>query len=237
MARGVISEGNTTNEAIEKGLKELNVSKDMVDIKFIEEKEKRSFFSILTPRVVKVELTLKEEKLENKNIQQHKEIQENKREIEVTLEDLNIAKENLEIFLKNNINKIAQGATFEIRETGNNIEVNINGENIGFLIGYRGECLYAFQTILSAIGNKNVKNRVRVILDIQGYKQKRVKALEELAEKVAKTVIRTGKSITLEPMQAYERKIIHSKLQNHDKIITKSIGNEPKRKIVISLNK
>lgn len=237
MARSVISEGNTTNEAIEKGLKELNVSKDMVDIKFIEEKEKRSFFSILTPRVVKVELTLKEEKLENKNIQQHKEIQENKREIEVTLEDLNIAKENLEIFLKNNINKIAQGATFEIRETENNIEVNINGENIGFLIGYRGECLYAFQTILSAIGNKNVKNRVRVILDIQGYKQKRVKALEELAEKVAKTVIRTGKSITLEPMQAYERKIIHSKLQNHNKIITKSIGNEPKRKIVISLNK
>ena len=74
-------------------------------------------------------------------------------------------------------------------------------------------------------------------MDIQGYKAKRVKTLEELAEKVAKTVMRTKKPIKLEPMQAYERKIIHSKLQKNEKIDTTSIGEEPYRRIVISLKK
>ena len=231
MAKSIISEGKTTNEAIDNGLKELNVTKDMVDIKIIDNKEKRSFFNILTPRVVKVELILKEdvnEVAKKDNIV---------KEVYVTEEDLKQAEDNVRKFLENNIRKFSDTAKYEINCTDTDIEINITGENIGFLIGYRGECLYAIQTILSSIANKNVKNRVRVILDIQGYKEKRVKALEELAEKVSKTVIRTGKAITLEPMQAYERKIIHSKLQNNNKIKTKSIGNEPNRRIVISLNK
>ena len=87
------------------------------------------------------------------------------------------------------------------------------------------------------VAGKNIENRVRVILDIEGYKEKREKTLEDLAEKVAKTVIKTRKSVTLEPMQPYERKIIHSKLQDNDKVETKSIGEEPRRRIVISLKK
>ena len=80
MEKSIISEGKTTNEAIENGLKELNVSKNMVDIKVLEEEQKRSFFSILTPRVVKVKLTLKEQKTENKTIKKEKkEIKEEKR--------------------------------------------------------------------------------------------------------------------------------------------------------------
>lgn len=91
--------------------------------------------------------------------------------------------------------------------------------------------------ILSSIAGKGIKNRVRVILDIENYKEKREKTLEELAEKIANTVIKTKKSVTLEPMQAYERKIIHSKLQDNDKIETTSIGEEPRRRVVISLKK
>ena len=91
------------------------------------------------------------------------------------------------------------------------------------------------QNILSAIAGKGIENRVRVILDIEGYKAKREKTLEDLAEKVAKTVIRTKKPVKLEPMQAYERKIIHSKLQSNPKVETTSIGEEPYRKIVIKL--
>ena len=72
-------------------------------------------------------------------------------------------------------------------------------------------------------------------MDIEGYKNKREKTLEELAEKVAKTVVKTRKSITLEPMQPYERKIIHSKLQDNPKVETFSVGEEPHRKIVVSL--
>ena len=108
-------------------------------------------------------------------------------------------------------------------------------KNLGYLIGYRGETLYALQNIFSAIAGKGIENRVRVILDIEGYKAKREKTLEDLAEKVAKTVMRTKKPIKLEPMQAYERKIIHSKLQQNARIDTTSVGEEPHRRIVVSL--
>ena len=91
------------------------------------------------------------------------------------------------------------------------------------------------QNVLSAIAGKKIENKVRVFLDIESYRAKREKTLEELAEKISKTVIKTKKSITLEPMQAYERKIIHSKLQNNELVTTKSIGEEPRRRVVISL--
>ena len=115
--------------------------------------------------------------------------------------------------------------------------VDIKSPNLGFLIGYRGETLYAMQNVMSSIAGKGLSSRVRVILDIEGYKAKREKTLRELAQKVAKTVIRTKKSVKLEPMQAYERKIIHSELQKNDMVDTTSIGEEPHRRIVISLKK
>ena len=115
--------------------------------------------------------------------------------------------------------------------------VDIKSPNLGFLIGYRGETLYAMQNVMSSIAGKGLSSRVRVILDIEGYKAKREKTLRELAQKVAKTVIRTKKSVKLEQMQAYERKIIHSELQKNDMVDTTSIGEEPHRRIVISLKK
>ena len=124
---------------------------------------------------------------------------------------------------------------YEISKNETGIEIAINGESAGFLIGYRGETLYSMQNILVAVASKGLQNRVRVILDIEDYKGKREKTLEDLAERMARRVIKTGKSVTLEPMKAYERKIIHSKLQNSDKVTTKSIGEEPRRRLVISL--
>ena len=124
-----------------------------------------------------------------------------------------------------------------LAQKSDKVYVNLNSPNLGFLIGYRGETLYALQNILTAVAGRDIDNRVRVILDIEGYKAKREKTLEELAEKVAKTVIRTGKSVKLEPMQAYERKIIHSELQGNSKVETNSIGEEPYRRIVVSLKK
>ena len=126
---------------------------------------------------------------------------------------------------------------YKIEKSNTGLNIYIKGEELGFLIGYRGENLYAMQNILTAIAGKEIKERVRVILDIEGYKEKRQKTLEDLAEKVAKTVIRSGKPVKLEPMQAYERKIIHSKLQNNTKVETTSIGEEPYRRIVVSLKK
>lgn len=231
MERSIISEGKTTNEAIENGLKKLNVSKNMVDVKVLDSEEKRSFFSILAPRVVKVQLTVKE----NKSI--NEVIKKEKKEIELSVEEQEKAKRNVEKFLSEFLEKVQKGAQYSINVSKDCLKIDIKDNNLGFLIGYRGETLYALQNILSSVASKDIENRVRVILDIEGYKGKREKALEELAEKLAKTVIKTRKSVTLEPMQAYERKIIHAKLQNNDMVETRSIGEEPRRRIVISLKR
>lgn len=222
MLKSIISEGKTTNEAIENGLKKLNVSKNDVEIKILENTEKRSFFSILTPRVVKVELKIKENNVNTK-----------KEEKNITnIEDRKII---LEDFLKQFIEKLPNSEMeYKINIVNNEILLELNGGYAGRLIGYRGENLNSLQIILSSIVNKNFEDRVKVLLDIESYREKREKTLEDLAVKISKTVIKTGKSITLEPMSAYERKIIHSKLQENSNIDTHSIGEEPNRRIVIS---
>ena len=231
MEKSIISEGKTTNEAIEKGLERLKVSKNMVDIKVLENSEKRSFFSILSPRVVKVQLTIKEENNHNEHIKKEK------KEAELSDKEEKIVIDNISKFMTEFLEKTEENAKFNVKISKSTVYVDIESQEIGFLIGYRGEKLYAFQNILSAVANKGIEQKVRVILDIEGYKSKREKALEELAEKIEKTVIKTRKSVTLEPMQAYERKIIHTKLQNSEKVETRSIGEEPRRRIVVELKR
>ena len=225
----IISEGKTTTEAIENGLKQLKVSKKDVNIKVIEE-DKRSFFSILAPKVVKVELTLKEEKV-------RKSEKREETEIHVSDEDFKRAEANIKEFLDNFIKSLKEELTYKISLNQGIVEVEMQGKNAGFLIGYRGETLYGMQTLLTAVANRGVESRVILRLDIENYKAKREKTLENLAIRTAETVMRTGKTITLEPMQAYERKIIHSALQDNKKICTDSTGVEPRRRIVISLIK
>lgn len=228
-----IFEGKTTNEAIEKGLKELKVSKNDVEIKVIKDEDKRSFFDILAPRVVKVEITLKEKREEPK----FESDRERKKEIVVVDKKvLESSKVNVVAFL----DKFLEQSTgkkvdykCEIKE--NVIEIVIEDEKTDFLIGYRGETLNALQSILTSIAIKDNSERIRVELDVLGYREKRKKTLESLAEKIAKSVIRTRKSITLEPMTPYERKIIHTKLQNSSKVKTTSIGEGMHRKVVVSL--
>ena len=222
MEKTVRTEGKTTTEAIEKGLKELGVSKDKVEIKVLEE-EKRSFYSILSPRVVKVEPTLKGDKKEkNKEEKKHNE----------NIQEIEKAEQDIKEFLDNFLTKETK---YEVKINNFDIYVDMNGENLNYLIGYRGETINAIQTILTAIANKKSTQKIRVYLDIAGYREKRIKTLEDLAEKLARTVERTKKSVTLEPMTAYERKIIHTKLQNNSKVKTFSKGEEPYRKVVISL--
>ena len=221
MAKCIISEGKTTVEAIEKGLKEIGLPKELVDIKVIEE-NKKSFFDILAPKVVKVELKEKEAKKPEEF------------EIETTEQELENARTKLDKFLAEFVEKLNNGTKYEIEIKEKCLYITINGDNVGNLIGYRGEALYALESILKVIANQKSENRVIVRLDIEGYKEKRVKTLQELAGKKAKIVEKTGKMITLEPMKAYERKIIHSFLQDNPNIETRSIGQEPKRRIVIS---
>lgn len=221
MAKSIISEGKTTAEAIEKGLKAIGLPKELVDIKVIEE-NKKSFFDILAPKVVKVELKEKEAKKPEEF------------EIETTEEELETSKNKLEKFLEEFVQKLNNEATYKVEIKEKCLYVTINGKNMGNLIGYRGEALYALENILKAMANQNSENRVIVRLDIENYKEKRIKTLQEFASKKAKIVEKTGRMITLEPMQAYERKVIHSFLQDNPNVETRSIGQDPRRRIVIS---
>ena len=222
MPNSIFAEGRTTNEAIENGLKELNAKREDVIINVIGNEEKRSFFSILEPTKIKVELTLKEEIKNKKPNISDEELNE---VLEVMKKFAN------EFFNLLNINNLK--INLEIKEK--RIYINVTGDDMNYLIGYRGETLNYLQLIFSNVANKEIKHKCSVILDIENYREKRKVVLEGLAEKIARTVIRNRKKIELEPMTAYERKIIHTKLQNNSKVRTYSIGEEPNRRIVIEL--
>lgn len=230
MPKSIIAEGKTTTEAISNGLKMLNTSKENVNIKILEEHDKRSFFSILAPRVVKIEMSLKENRENEEENRKHIE-----KEVKINENELNLSKEKIDKFLDEfvkNFDDLSYDTNVDL-ENGF-LKVNIDGNDSKMLIGYRGEVLNALQVILNSVSNRASKEKTRIILNISNYREKREKSLEELADKISKTVIRTGKSITLEPMMAYERKIIHNRLQSSNKVKTYSIGEEPYRKVVIS---
>ena len=231
MEKSYIFEGKTTTEAIEKGLSELKVSKNKVDIKILESEEKRSFFSILTPRVVKVEITLKENNKEENN-----KTTIPKKKLEAKDVDIKEVIEQVKKFMNEFVSKFEKNKlSFKIRDEENYIYVDVEGEDTGFLIGYRGEVLNSLQTILTNVANKKSNGKIKIALNVSGYRQKREKDLQNLADRIASNVIKTGRSITLEPMSAYERKIIHLRLQNNSKVKTHSVGEEPNRKLVVSL--
>ena len=231
-----IYEGKTSTEAIEKGLKELKLSKKDVEIKILEDEEKRSFFSILAPRIVKVELIVKNGNEKNTENNKKENIIKKEEKI-IDKNELENAQKNVEKFLRELINKIGEkNIEIEVKnDEKNTILVNITGENANFLIGYRGEVLNSLQTLLIAIAGRNLKEKIHVNVDILGYREKRKVVLENLAQRMANNVIKNKKSITLEPMPAYERKIIHTKLQESDKVKTESIGEGERRRVVISL--
>lgn len=227
-----VFEGKTSTEAIEKGLNELKVSKAKVDIKILESEDKRSFFSILTPRVVKVEMRLKDNVVEEKK----PEVKKVNKTENLDSKDKEESIKNIKQFLDEFIAKLpSEGLKYDVTEEGNIIRVDIDGEDTGYLIGYRGEVLNSIQTIITNVASKSTKEKVKVLVNIGKYREKREKDLQNLAQKIAGTVIKTRKEIVLEPMTAYERKIIHTKLQENDKVKTHSIGEEPYRKIVVSL--
>lgn len=223
MPKSIISEGKTSTEAIEKGLKELNCKKDDVEIKVLEEENKKAFFSILDPRVVKVELTLKE------NISKPRVQTEKK---QANAEEIEEFKNKISKFLKDFCEKF-EDIDYNINDKEGFVQVEIQGENASKLIGYRGEVINSLQLLISTIGNTNIESKIKVTLDIGNYREKRDETLKKLASKLERTVKKTGKKVTLEPMTAYERKVIHSELQQSKYVTTYSIGEEPHRRIVI----
>lgn len=230
MARVAEGIGKNYDEAVNDALSKIGLSKENVSIEIIEEPKKR-IFSILEHKQVKVRVTEMEKPLETVA-----PVEEKKREeVPVSEEEANAAKEKVITFLNEYFAKMDLTLNINAFLENNILKFDITGENAGIVIGYRGETLEALQMLAGTIANKGVKNYVRILIDIENYRKKRVKALEELALKRANAVVAKRKPITLEPMTPFERKAIHSALQNHPKVKTVSTGVEPYRKVVISL--
>jgi spoIIIJ-associated protein len=205
MGNMVEKTGKNVREAIDSALAELNADESSVEIEVLDEGSK-GLLGLLGNKVARVRVTLKE-----------------------------AGKELAQGFLKDVFEKMGIDADLDLKEDDDSMLINISGKDSGIIIGRRGETLDALQYLTSLVVNKEKENYKRVTIDIENYRQKREETLVKLANRLANKVLKYKKSITLEPMNPYERKIIHSTLQDHRDIETYSIGDEPNRKVVIKL--
>lgn len=140
-------------------------------------------------------------------------------------------------FLDGLFNILGEEVDVNIKKENSELEIELSGPDMGMVIGKRGETLDALQHLTSLVVNRGDMDFVKVSMDTENYREKRVKALESLANKLANKVVKSGRNTSLEPMNAYERRIIHATLQDHDKVTTYSVGQGMRRKVVIALKK
>lgn len=197
----------TPEEAIEKALQALDATIDQVDLDIFEESSK-GLLGFLKSKEVRVVATLKE-------VPTDKGVK--------FLEDV-LKGMNIDATLK---------STYNEKE----LKLDIEGSNMGIVIGRRGQTLDALQYLTSLVVNRNTEDYTRIVLDTENYRDKREKSLVNLANKLAYRAKKYKKNIVLEPMNPYERRIIHASLQNNKHVSTRSEGEEPYRKVVIFLNK
>ena len=135
-------------------------------------------------------------------------------------------------FLSGLVRKIDENATVEAQSGENEISFSIKGEKVGKLIGYHGESLQALQMLLSGLKLRS-EGPIRMYLDVDGYKQNRNQAIIDLAKKTAEQAVKIERNIHLDPMNAYDRRIVHTTLQNRDDVTTESTGEGEKRHVVV----
>jgi spoIIIJ-associated protein len=138
-------------------------------------------------------------------------------------------------FIKELTEKMGAPVEMEIAETPEQLRVRMSGENMSMLIGRRGETLDSVQYLASLCVNRGREEYLRVSLDTENYRAKREEALRKLAVRMAARARKTGKRVALEPMNPYERRILHSALQNDPEVTTHSEGEEPYRRVIITL--
>jgi len=207
VAQYVEKEGKTIEAAIEEALTELNINKEDAEIEVLDEGSKR-LFGLIGGRNAVVRVTKKDG---------YDEI--------------------VRGFLKPILNAMGLEEEIEMVMDGDTLTVKLSAENIGILIGRRGETMDALQYLLGLVVNKTSDKFIRVTLDVGNYREKREETLVKLAKRLADKVSKTRKNMTLEPMNPYERRIIHATLQNYKSVETYSIGDEPNRKVVIKYKK
>lgn len=249
----VIKTGKTVEEAVSEALKELNITRDDACVEVIEESSKGFLGFGAKDATVKVSKMQSNEDIlkeifnseTEKSQEVPNEVEFENENPEVILEKIDqLTVENSDYrdpeeltreFLDKVISTLGVDYELKIKREDNILYVDILGDEqkLGIVIGKRGITLDSIQYILSLIVNKYSKEYIRVVLDSSGYRQKRENTLRELATKMAVKVLKSNRSMKLEPMNAHERKIIHEALQDYEGVITHSEGKEPFRKVVI----
>lgn len=251
--------GNDIEEAVALALRDLKVSRDDVEVEVLEEPSKG--FLGLGSKLAKVRVTIKEEEKpaeeapaeeaketaeerpEPKKSREKKERKEEKEQsvpkksiIAKRPDDLVVVEEHKALdFLKKTTEDMGLELSFKASVNDENVYVDIEGKDAGSIIGKRGQTLDAIQYLTSLVVNKNSENYIRVIIDAENYRSRREKTLQQLADRLAGKAIRTRKSVRLEPMNPYERMVIHAALHNNKRVKTRSEGEEPYRRVIIEL--
>lgn len=248
--------GKDVKAATELALQELNCTIDEVKVTLLEEPSK-GFLGIGSKlALVEVEKIEKAEVEEEPVVEVKEEVKKNgaplkkaapkkegKEKASVSKsakfarpDDLVEVQEHVAIdFLIETTEKMGLNLNFKAYVNDSNVYVDIEGKDAGTIIGKRGQTLDAIQYLTSLVVNKKREGYVRVVLDAENYRVKREKTLEQLANRLADKVVKTKRNVKLEPMNPYERMVIHATLQNNPKVVTRSEGEEPYRRVVIEL--
>ena len=231
--RNIEVTAKTVEQAIEKGLQMLGVERADIEYKVINEG------SMLKKAVVEIYTFANEEereefKKENNKKNEIKLIKKEETSVDIPMEGVEEVTEIVTSFLEGLLANMKIEGTITRGVRNGDLVFKVNGENINNLIGYHGETLEAVQYIVNTIVRAKVKDyHKKVYIDVENYRRKRQENVEQLAEKMAKKVIATKRSIKLEPMNSYERKAIHFVLSGIEHIGTHSEGVEPNRCLVI----
>ncbi len=222
--------GKTVEEAIENGLQELGISKENAEIRVIEEGKKKLFGSVKA----RVEIAAKTD--ENEAV---KEVVKKEKKAKNTPVSAPVAGEEMTdgertvVFLEGLFKLLDITAATELVAEGEKVEINVTAANTTSIIGKHGTMLDAIQTLAGAVANTGREDYKRVVVDCENYRENRENTLNKLAENLAQKAIRLGKKVQLEPMNPYERRIIHAALSAREGVSTLSEGKEPNRYIVI----
>lgn len=255
--------GTDIEEAVKLALIDLKLSRDEVEVIVLEQPSK-GFFGIgsklakvrVVPKkeeiipepepVVEVvkEAVSAEKKKEHKKNDNRKKRDKKRKEKRTPIipkepeENMVVLEEHAALdFLKDITEKMGLQLNITAKAGEESLYVDINGKDSGTVIGKRGQTLDAIQYLTSLVVNKDEDKYTRVVVDAENYREKRERTLEQLANRLADKVVRTKKSVRLEPMNPYERKVIHATLQGNPNVTTKSEGEEPYRRVIIELTK
>ncbi|MGL5085659.1 MAG: RNA-binding cell elongation regulator Jag/EloR [Clostridium sp.] len=200
--------GKTVSEALKRALDQLNLTEDKVKVEVVQEPSK-GFLNIIGNKPAKIRVIQKPNYIEDGRV-----------------------------FLRDVLDAMGIEGEIDFKEEKDVLHINITGPKMGLIIGYRGETLDSLQYLISLVVNKNHDIPYKkIVLDTENYRAKREETLKRVAQKTAYKVRKSGRAFKLEPMNPYERRVIHSVLQDNEFINTYSEGDEPYRRIVVDIKK